>query len=181
MTDEQHNDETTVAQPPHSTTPEVERLVQALERFEPLAIVTDGQIADITGESLTSRRFQSIIQRALRRLRTEKAIVYTRVRKTGYQRQDSHGIIDRSRKSVPKVRRTAIRERKVLLCANPEELDQQERVQYVLTSSTLGVIAAVTTPKFLGKLEVKCVDAANQIKPGSVMELFLKIGEPSKN
>jgi hypothetical protein len=92
MKEEQHNEEpTVVVRPPHSTAPEVERLFEILDATAVLEVVTDEQIAKTIGESRGSPRFFNITGRAVKRLRTEKNIVYKRIRKTGYKREDSRG------------------------------------------------------------------------------------------
>jgi hypothetical protein len=138
-----------------------------------------GAIEKIIGEPYNSTRSRSIIQRALHRLVYEHELGWRTVRKIGILREDSPGVVKGSTKNVPAIRRKVLRDRRFLKCARFDELQGDDQTQYILVSSMLGVLLTITAPRFIGRLEVRCVDAANQIPPRKVMELFLKTDKAS--
>lgn len=168
-----------VTRPPHSASAEVEALTDALKVTERGQLVDYAQIAGIIGENPQAPRGRNILARAISRLVDEHGIVFVTVRGQGVQREGAGGIIRHAARTVPALRRKTLRARRIIRCADLSELAPEERTQFILTSSTLGVIASITTPKFLGKLELKAVDASNELRPGRVMQLF--IGTQSNN
>ena len=160
--------------PPHPTQPEVDLLVNHCRTLPPLTILTYQEIEQITGVPHKSDRGRTITQRTLKKLVNDHELAFITRRKVGIQRVANKGIIEHAQKAVPGVRRKVVRTRKFMKCAQLNEMTSEEKTQFFLTSSTLGVLLSITAPKWLGQLEIKCLDAANQIPSRKVVELFLK-------
>jgi hypothetical protein len=160
--------------PPHPISAEIDKLTETIKAMNPGDVMTYGDVAAIIQQTPKTEKFRSIVQRSIHKLTYEFGVVASVVRGIGIKRETSEGITRNSVKAIPAVRRKVLRERRKLKCVEIGELTQEVQTQYILTSSLLGVLLTISAPRFIGKLEVKCIDAANAIPSRSVMQLFLK-------
>jgi len=166
-----------LVKPPIPASAEIDRLMERLQSMAVEQIVPYDEILVLIGEDKKKSRWRSIVQRAIRRLLNEHGIVFTAVRGIGLQRLASNGIVKQSGKSIPAIRRKVRRTRRMLDCANIEELNREDHTTYILTASMLAVIAPLTAPRFLGQLTMRAADTTQEIRPGRVLELFLQTGK----
>jgi hypothetical protein len=160
--------------PPHPIRPEVDKLTAHCVTLPPLTVLSYAEIEAIIGTPYNSQRGRAIIQRTLKKVVNEHEIGFVTVRKIGLQRADTSVVLQHARKTVPAVRRKVLRGRKFMWCANIDEMDPEQKSQFILESSSLRTLLSITAPKWIGRLRIACTDASNVIPSRDVLQLFLK-------
>lgn len=150
--------------------PESRLLFAFLIKAKVNEIFTYDQLSKVIGRDI--RKHRGAIYTAKRMALREHNMVFNAVRKVGIKRLASDGMSEAGMGAIESIRRKSVRTGRMLSCANVEELTNGARIRHNTVASIVGVLALVTKPSAVKRLEATVEKKQSEIPTAETMKLF---------
>lgn len=150
---------------------ETKRIQALLESLQIGEIATWQQLSEAAGGDMDKSR--SCITTARSVLLREKQMVFCSVRGVGFKRVNDSEIVQNEGMTSTRIKRAVSRSLKRLAVVKPDNLPPQERMNYSVTSATLGAISLCSAEKFKNSVTQRVL-AGGTSDPAESLKLFVK-------
>lgn len=138
-------------------------------------LVTYDELAARLGRGCRSHeRGYANLRSALKVLEAQERIVFFAVPGEGVQQANDQGIVGLSVAGLDRARNTAKRSIRKLACANYENLPNDLRIKHNATASILGVLAEMTKPSSVKRLEAAVSGTQQLLSAKATTEAMFK-------
>lgn len=159
---------TTITQPSIDT-----QIIQRYlsEKTEPGRVFTYEELSDLIGRNVRTIA-RGHLYTAIRRIRSEKQIVFETVRKIGIKHATDAEVVGGRNRELNHIRRTANSGAKKLGCVDFSKLSDAQKTTFNATASHLALFSALASSDSRKKLESRVQETQEKLSLAKTLEVF---------